>query len=77
MALSNMFNKKIGEFHSCTRNSVRTVLQPKRGSVVIVKDSPDAVKAMKNVFMRLCTTTNEMISAAWPTKKWRRERLEQ
>ncbi|OLP89691.1 Soluble inorganic pyrophosphatase 1, chloroplastic [Symbiodinium microadriaticum] len=47
---------------STADGATSTVLQPKRGSVVIVKDSPDAVKAMKNVFMRLCTTTNEMIS---------------
>ncbi|CAE7556462.1 PPA6 [Symbiodinium pilosum] len=39
----------------------KTVLQQKTGQI-IVKDSPEAVKAMKNVFMRLCTTTDELIS---------------
>ena len=34
-----------------------------------MKDSPEAVKAMKNVFMRLCTTTDELISVPW--QRWR------
>lgn len=46
------------------RKRVSTYLQSKTGESIMIQDSPDAIKNMKSVFMRLCQSSKEQISVS-------------
>eukprot|EP00913_Durusdinium_trenchii_P006964 g6549.t1 len=70
--VSQMNTRDLGPnaFEDGTRR-LSTMLQSKTGESVMIQDSPDAIKNMKSVFMRLCQSSKEQISDTWQMRSMR------